>query len=123
MKKILLAEDDASARLLYETVLRDAGFLVDTASDGEESLQKASKGGYDLILTDIMLPKRGGLSVIEHLQSHPPEIPNGPIVVFSSLSHEDVIQEAKQLNVAGFINKLDYTPDQLVEKIKSFMTA
>ena len=56
-KKILLVEDDQFTRELYDEVLKDAGFDVTTAVNGEEGLGYIREGGYDLILLDVMMPK------------------------------------------------------------------
>ncbi len=123
MAKILLVEDDKDFREIYESILKDAGYEVATASDGEEGLSKASQGGFDLILLDIMLPKRDGLSILSALKSNPPKIPNKSIVVFSNLSHEKALKEAMDLGAKGFLIKTNFTPDVLVAKVKSLISS
>ena len=54
-QKILVVEDDQFLRELYNQLLTEEGYEVDLAADGEEGLTKISKGGYDLVLLDIML--------------------------------------------------------------------
>jgi DNA-binding response OmpR family regulator len=119
--KILIVEDDKDTLDIYKTALDEAGYDVDTATDGEASLIKVSKGGYDLILHDVMLPKRDGLSVLAELKEHPSKTANGPIYILSNLSHDKAISEAQRLGAAGFINKLDFNPDQLVAKVKEIL--
>ena len=60
-KRILVIEDEKRISMLLEVNLTMAGYLCDTAFDGEEGLAKALTGNFDLILLDIMLPKRGDL--------------------------------------------------------------
>lgn len=120
MKKILLVEDDQDTRDIFSTTIKEAGFSVDTAVDGEDALIKATAGGYDLILLDVMLPKRDGLSVLSELNTHPATLPNKIIVMLSNLSQTKAMEEAKALGAADFINKLDFNPDQLITKIKSY---
>ena len=69
-KRILVVEDDQYIRDLYEEVLTEAGFEVDTAVDGEEGVVKAKKGGYNLILLDVMMPKLDGLGFLEELEKN-----------------------------------------------------
>jgi len=123
MAKILLVEDDKDFRELYESILTDAGYEVATAGDGEEGLAKASQGGFDLVLLDIMLPKRDGLSILSALKSKPPKIPNKSIMVLSNLSHEKALKEAVDLGAKGFLIKTNFTPDELVAKVKGLISS
>ena len=66
--RALLVEDDASIAEFAARGLREAGFAVDTASDGDEGLTAALGAAYDVAIVDIMLPRRDGLSLIEELR-------------------------------------------------------
>jgi two-component system OmpR family response regulator len=66
--RALVVEDDASIAEFVVRGLREAGFAVDQATDGEEGLAAASRQTYDVAIMDVMLPKRDGLSVIEELR-------------------------------------------------------
>jgi two-component system, OmpR family, response regulator MtrA len=61
--RILLVEDDASIREITTIGLRNAGFEVDTAADGQEGLDRFRAAAYDLVLLDVMLPRLDGLEV------------------------------------------------------------
>lgn len=67
-KKILVAEDERKISQVIEINLMMAGYLCDVASDGEEGLRLALSGDYDLILLDLMLPKRDGFSVCREIR-------------------------------------------------------
>jgi two-component system alkaline phosphatase synthesis response regulator PhoP len=62
-ENLLLVEDEQALRTALEVRLRAEGYVVDTAEDGEEGLQKATNLPFDLIILDIMLPRRSGLDV------------------------------------------------------------
>jgi two-component system alkaline phosphatase synthesis response regulator PhoP len=66
--RILLVEDEPGLLLTLSDRLRREGYAVETASDGEVGLEKATTGGYDLVLLDVMLPKRNGLDVCRDLR-------------------------------------------------------
>ena len=119
-KKILLVEDDQFARELYEEVLKDAGFEVNSAVDGLDGLAKIKIGGYDLILLDVMMPKMDGLDVLRSLINEPPAVKNGPIVLLTNLTNDPVIDTAYGLNAKGHIVKSDITPGELVEHVKKY---
>lgn len=120
-KKVLVVDDDLFIRELYEEVLKDDGFTVDSAVDGEEGLKKIQAGGYDLILLDVMMPKKDGLGVLGELSAHPPTEKNGPILLLTNLGHDPIIKEAINKGATSYLNKADMTPDQLLEKIKKFL--
>ena len=66
--RILVVEDQPDLQRLLRACLEDEGYAVDTASDGEEGLTKALVWPYDVIILDLMLPKRDGLSLLERLR-------------------------------------------------------
>lgn len=119
--QILLVEDDVSTLKLYKELLTSEGYQITTASDGELGLTQATKGGYDLILLDVMLPKMDGLAVLAKLKKSPPKTKNGPIVILSNLSHHPVIKEAMSLGAKDHLIKSDISPDKLLLKIKSYL--
>jgi heavy metal response regulator len=67
--RVLVVEDELRVRSFVERGLREAGFAVDVAVDGEDGLRLALVNPYDVIVLDLMLPKRDGLSVLRELRS------------------------------------------------------
>jgi CheY-like chemotaxis protein len=120
-KKILIVDDDAYLRDLYEEVLKDEGYEVTTAVDGEEGATKLAQGGYDLTLLDVMMPKLDGLGVLKKLKETPPTIPNGTILLLTNLAQDPIVTEAMQTGAKSYMIKADITPDQLVEKVKEYL--
>lgn len=120
-KKVLIVDDDAYLRDLYEEVLKEAGYEITTAVDGEEGAGKLQAGGFDLTLLDVMMPKLDGLGVLKKLQQAPPTTPNGPILLLTNLAQDPIIAEATQLGAKSYIIKADITPDQLIEKVKEYL--
>ena len=122
-KRILIIDDDLYLRDLYEEVLKNAGYEVDTAIDGEEGIEKIKQDGYDLILLDMMLPKIDGLGILTQLSQTQPHPKNGPIILLTNLGHEPVLQEALQKGAVAYLIKADITPDQLLNEVKKHLTA
>ncbi len=120
-KKILLIEDDTPTRELYQEVLQQEGFLVTSASDGQDGFEKAEVGGYDLILLDIMMPKMDGITLLSKLKETPPKAPNGKILLLTNLEHDVVIDEGLKLGAVAYLVKSNSTPGQVVEKVKSYL--
>ena len=67
--RVLVVEDDASIRSVLVRGLTEEGFAVDQAADGENGLAKASDPAYDLVILDLVLPKKDGLAVLRGLRS------------------------------------------------------
>lgn len=120
-KKILLVEDDLYIRDIYKEVLKNEGYDLTIAIDGQDGLTKAREGGYDLILLDMMMPKMDGMTVLKELQKNPPKEPNTQIVVLTNLAHDAVIQEALALGAKGYLVKSGLNPDEFVEQIRKFI--
>lgn len=120
-KKILVVDDDLYLRDLYAEILKNAGYEVDTAIDGEEGIGKIKQGGYDLIFLDMMMPKIDGLGVLTQLSQTQPPPKNGPIILLTNLGHEPVIQEALQKGAVAYLIKADITPEQLLIEVKKYL--
>lgn len=121
-KKILVVEDDASIRDLYGDILSQNGFDVVSAADGVEGLSKAREGGYSLILLDLMMPKLDGMGVLTGLHDNPPLQNNGPIIVLTNISQDDVVKKAMDLGARGYIVKSNVDPGQFVDEIKGYLS-
>jgi DNA-binding response OmpR family regulator len=119
--KILVVEDDQFLRDLYNELLTEAGYTVETAADGEEGLIKARGGGFDLVLLDIMLPKLDGLGVLRGLKDKAPSSPNGPVVLLTNLGQDAIIKEGFNLGATGYIIKSAMTPEQVLSEVKVFL--
>jgi len=122
-KRILVVEDDQFLRDLYVEILTSAGYQVEQAPDGESGYNLIKKGGYDLVLLDIMLPKLDGISILRKIQQEtPPETPNQIVVVLSNLGQESVIAEAVNLGARGYMIKSDLTPEQALNEVKRYLS-
>jgi len=120
-KKLLIVEDDQFLREFYEELLKDEGYNVDTAPEGETGLLKISQGGYDLVLLDIMLPKKDGIQILRELRAKPPAKLNGPTVVLTNLGQDTVIKQCFDLGANGYLIKSAMNPDQVLAEIRSYL--
>ncbi|OGH10283.1 MAG: hypothetical protein A2857_02455 [Candidatus Levybacteria bacterium RIFCSPHIGHO2_01_FULL_36_15] len=118
--KILVVEDDPFLRELYQETLVAEGYHVDTAQDGDEGLNKIKKGGWDLVLLDIILPKLDGLEIMRKIKNEPPDAPNKKIIFLTNLDKDDEIKEALKLG-NGYIIKSQITPGDLIREVKVYL--
>lgn len=121
MKKILIVDDDQNLREIYTDILTKEGYSIDQAKDGEEGYYALSRGGYDLILLDLILPKMDGLMILQKLRSEAPLKPNGPIIILSNIGQSTLNEKVLTLGAKESITKSDYTPDQIVAKVKNYL--
>jgi CheY-like chemotaxis protein len=75
MKRILVADDEMSIRLLYSEELREDGYEVFTASNGKEALEIVGKEPLDLIILDIKMPEMNGIEVLRRIKEQHPNLP------------------------------------------------
>lgn len=120
-QKILVVEDDQFLRELYDELLRDEGYEVSLAADGQEGLEKITAGGFDLVLLDIMLPKIDGLEILRKLKEAPPKLSNGPTVLLTNLGQDSIIKEGFTLGASGYLIKSAMNPDQVLNEVKVFL--
>ena len=117
---ILLAEDDDLIAQMYTTKLTHDGFNVVVAKDGEESITQAGKGGIDLILLDIIMPKVDGFGVLEKLKKDE-KTKNIPVIMLTNLGQDEDIEKGKSLVAYDYLVKANLTPQQVSDKIKSVL--
>lgn len=117
-QRILIIDDDAYIRDLYEEVLKGEGYDVTTAQDGQEGLEHLARGGFDAVLLDVMMPKLDGMGVLTKIKESPPAAPNGPILLMTNLDHDPVLTQALTLGAVACFLKADMLPPVLVEQIK-----
>ena len=83
MKKILVADDEMSIRLLYSEELKEEGYDVVTASNGKEALEIVSREPLDLVILDIKMPEMSGIEVLRQIKE---KFPNLPVLLSSAYS-------------------------------------
>lgn len=120
-KKILIVEDDQFLREFYEELLTGEGYAVDTAEDGAIGLSKLQNNEYNLVLLDIMLPKKDGVQILRDLQITSSKSPNIAIVVLTNLGQETLIKQCFDLGAEGYLIKSALNPDQVLAEIKSYL--
>ncbi len=116
--KILLIEDDTFFREFYAAKLKEEGMEIEVASDGEEGLDKAAKVKPDVILLDIIMPKKDGFEVLQAMSLNT-TLKKIPVIVFSTLGQESDVEKAKKLGATDYINKSFFDFEGLKTKIQA----
>jgi CheY-like chemotaxis protein len=121
-RRILLVEDDRFLRRACEVSLRQRGYAVTTAVDGEEALRKVAAETPDLILLDLLMPKMTGTEVLKALRADQAtrEI---RVLILSNSSREQDIEEINALGVSGYFVKADLSLQALGEMVARLLEA
>lgn len=117
-KSILLVEDDRFLRKAAEATLRRHGFIVPTAADGEEALQRVRDEVPDLVLLDLIMPKLQGFEVLRILKQDP-ATSYIPVVVLSNLGQESDVQQALQGGAIAYLIKANLSLQDLVTRVQT----
>ena len=119
--KILIVDDDMVLREMYEARIKEEGYSILSASDGEEALEKATREKPDLIILDIMMPKVNGIDVMKKLRLDP-ETAGIPIILLTALVREiDKIKELMR-DYDYYLVKSEIMPGEVMNKIKEALS-
>ncbi len=102
-ERVLIVDDEEDLRYIYTRQLRGDGYLLDTAGDGEEAIEKIRHNEYAVILTDMRMPRKDGLAVIAAAREHLPE--TEIIVLTGHGSLENALQAFKSGNIFEYLLK------------------
>lgn len=115
--KVLIVEDEFFLRTILEKKLQTEGFETTIAIDGEEAIQKIIQEKPDIILLDLILPKKNGFEVLEEIKKDP-YLSQIPVIVVSNLGQEIDIERAKNLGVKDYLIKAHTSLDLVAKKLK-----
>lgn len=115
-RRILLVEDDRFLRKAAEATLRQRGYAVVTAADGEEALRQAAAEAPDLILLDLIMPKLQGFEVLRRLKGDPGTA-GIPVIVLSNLGQERDVQQAMEGGAVAYFIKSNLSLQDLAREV------
>lgn len=117
MKTILFIEDEPTLQKRIIEALTKEGYKIENAMDGEAGLKKAKEIKPELILLDIILPKKNGFEVLEELKQNE-STKNIPVVILTNLEGNNDIEKALKLGATTYLVKANYKLSEIIEKIK-----
>lgn len=119
-KQILLVEDDRFLRRACAAGLRQRGWTVLTAVDGEEALRMIQSERIDLVLLDMLMPKLHGLDVMRALKAAE-RTQSIPVLVLSNSSREQDVQEIMRLGAVGYLVKANLSLQELGDRVADLL--
>ncbi|MEX0616814.1 MAG: response regulator [Candidatus Woykebacteria bacterium] len=121
-KKILLIEDDVFIRDIYARELNKGDYETFIAEDGMEGVEKTKTQKYDLILLDIMLPKKTGIDVLKEVRLPGNQNKDTPIYLLTNLGKGSIIKQALEIGAQGYLLKARVLPSQVLQAVNDHFT-
>jgi two-component system chemotaxis response regulator CheY len=116
---ILTVDDSASIRLTTRVALSNAGYTITEAVDGMDGIDKLNAGQFDLIVTDLNMPKMDGLTMIRELRKMPAHM-GVPVIFLTTESDNELKQQAKAAGATGWLTK-PFDPESLVKIVRKVL--
>ena len=120
MAKILFVEDEPTLQKELNEILQQEGFKILSAFDGEEALKLSREEMPDLILLDLILPKKDGFEVLKELKADE-KMKDIPVIVLTNLEGIGDVEKAIELGAISYLVKANYKLEDVVRKIKDFL--
>jgi DNA-binding response OmpR family regulator len=117
MKKILFIEDEPTLQKTFGEILKQEGYEMISALDGEIGLRLAKTKNPDLILLDLILPRVNGFEVLKKLKEDE-ATKDIPVIVLTNLEGIGDVDKAIEIGATTYLVKADYSLEEVVEKIK-----
>lgn len=115
-KTIMTVDDSASIRQMVAFTLKQAGYGVLEAVDGQDAVNKLNDADLHMLITDLNMPNMDGIDLIKYIRSKP-EFKFMPIIMLTTESQASKKQEGKAAGATGWIVK-PFQPDQLINVVK-----
>jgi DNA-binding response OmpR family regulator len=119
-KKVMIVEDDEYISKVYEIKFAKEGIAISIARDGEEAVKKITEEVPDLILLDLMIPKKDGFAVLEEIKKKP-KLAKIPVIVLSNLGQATDIERVKKLGANEFLVKVDHPIQDVINKVHGYL--
>ena len=119
-KKILIAEDESALREVLHDRFEKSGYEVEVAKDGAEVMPMVQKIKPDIILLDLVMPKKNGFEVLAELKAHP-DYKVIPVIVISNLGGDEDIKKSLTLGAVDYFVKAQHPMKEIVEKVEAIL--
>jgi len=121
-KKILFIEDESALQKTFGEILKQGGYEMISALDGETGLRLAKSEKPDLILLDLILPKMHGFEVLKKLKEDK-ETKDIPVIVLTNLEKIEDVEKDLELGATTYLVKAQYSLEEIVAKIKQVLSS
>jgi len=117
MKKILVVDDSEFMRIVLKNILKNEGYKIIETSDGKEAVEQFKVEKPDLVLLDIIMPKKDGVAVLDSLKKIDSD---ANVVMITAVGQETTIKECQDLGAKGYIIK-PFDEKQVLDTVKKVL--
>ena len=119
-KKVMIVEDDEFISKVYEIKFAKEGIAISTARDGEEAIAKITAEKPNLILLDLMIPKKDGFAVLGEIKKNK-VLAKIPVIVLSNLGSKADQDRVAALGANEFLVKVDNPIQNIIDKVNGYL--
>ncbi len=117
---VLVVDDSFTTRTLEKSILEAHGYQVHVAMDGQEALLKLRSGNYDLVISDIEMPRLDGFGLLEEMKQQP-QLANVPVILVTSRDRQEDQQRGLELGAEAYIVKRKFDHQDLLNTIQQIL--
>ena len=114
-KRILVVDDTITARILMKNILESAGYIIKTANDGTDALKLLEKDKFDMLVTDIEMPKMNGIELTAAVRKSGLKL---PIILVTSMTDQKFRDQGTEAGADAFFVKSSFDQNNLLDVIK-----
>jgi|SRR5690606_3801358 len=118
-KSILVVDDSASLRQVVAIALKQEGYDVIEASDGQDALNKLTGQKIHLIISDVNMPRMDGITMVKEIKKRP-EYKFTPIIMLTTESGDDMKMAGKEAGVKAWVVK-PFKPEQMLNAVSKLI--
>lgn len=119
-RKILLVDDEPETRTVFETVLKQAGYEISIAENGQQAVEKVKQGGFDLVLLDQMMPDLSGNEVLRIIKEDE-STRQIKVAMLTNFSNDEMVNESLGVGAVDYILKYQISNEDLVKKVRGIL--
>ena len=119
-KTILLAEDTLTTAMLEKNILESVGYAVVIARDGKEALEKASQEKFDLVISDVLMPRMDGFEFVSRLRREK-NYKEVPIIIVTTRESDEDKRKGMEAGANAYLLKSDFTSEGLLETMERLL--
>ena len=120
-KTILIVDDEPNIVVSLEFLMKREGFAVAVAGDGDEALRKLAEVHPDLVLLDVMLPRKSGFEVCQEIRAHP-EFSSLKVIMLTAKGRDTEVEKGMALGADAYLTK-PFATRELVAKVRQLLCA
>lgn len=117
---VLVVDDSHTTRHIEQVIFEADNYKVTTACDGIDALELMKQHRFDLVVTDVRMPRMDGFILIHNMR-HKPELKDIPVIVVSSVFESDTAEKVKSLGAQAYIVKSDFERENLINKARELL--